>query len=88
VNIRPWAPFLEEVAREIRLVPWLDREPYAFWKGNPDVGGLPSDLMRCNASDNGKDWNARHVRQDWEDADWNGFKDSNLARQCTYTYGI
>ncbi|PUZ66579.1 hypothetical protein GQ55_3G328600 [Panicum hallii var. hallii] len=88
VNIRPWAPFLEEVAREIRLVPWLDREPYAFWKGNPDVGGLPSDLMRCNASDNGKDWNARHVRQDWEDADWNGFKDSNLARQCTYTYKI
>ncbi|RLN29730.1 hypothetical protein C2845_PM05G21680 [Panicum miliaceum] len=58
MNIRPWAPFLEEVEREIRRVPWLDREPYAFWKGNPDVGGLRSDLMRCNASDNGTDWNA------------------------------
>ncbi|RLN00293.1 O-glucosyltransferase rumi-like [Panicum miliaceum] len=56
--------------------------------GNPDVGGLRSDLMRCNASDNGKDWNARLVRQDWEDADWNGFKDSNLAKQCTYRYKI
>jgi len=84
VNIRPWAPFLEEVKREIRRVPWHDREPYAFWKGNPDVGGLRSDLMRCN----GSDWNALLVRQDWEDADRNGFKDSNLAKQCTYRYGI
>ncbi|KAG2628458.1 hypothetical protein PVAP13_3KG390600 [Panicum virgatum] len=89
VNIRPWAPFLEEVEREIRRVPWLDREPYAFWKGNPDVGGLRTDLMRCNGSHNSKvDWNARLVRQDWEDADRNGFKDSNLAKQCTYRYKI
>ena len=84
VNIRPWGPLLEEVERESRRVPWHDREPYAFWKGNPDVGGLRSDLMRCN----GSDWNARLVRQDWEDADRNGFKDSNLAKQCTYRYGI
>ncbi|CAN6333499.1 unnamed protein product [Urochloa humidicola] len=89
VNIRPWAPFLEEVVHETRRVPWLDREPYAFWKGNPDVGGrLRSDLMQCNVSDNGRDWNARLVRQDWEDADRNGFKDSNLAKQCTYRYKI
>ncbi|CAL4907419.1 unnamed protein product [Urochloa decumbens] len=90
VNIRPWAPFLEEVARETRRIPWLDRDPYAFWKGNPDVGGrLRGDLMRCNVSHNGKDgWNARLVRQDWEDADRNGFKGSNLAKQCTYRYKI
>ncbi|CAL4892869.1 unnamed protein product [Urochloa decumbens] len=89
VNIRPWAPFLEEVQRETRRVPWMNREPYAFWKGNPDVGGrLRGDLMRCNVSSNGKDWNARLVRQDWEDADRNGFKDSNLAKQCTYRYKI
>ncbi|KAF8652412.1 hypothetical protein HU200_062741 [Digitaria exilis] len=84
VNIRPWAPFLEEVVRESRSMPWKDREPYAFWKGNPDVGGLRGELMRCNNSHGSKDWNTRLVRQDWEDADRNGFKDSNLAKQCTY----
>ncbi|TKW27986.1 hypothetical protein SEVIR_3G293800v4 [Setaria viridis] len=88
VNIRPWAPFLEEVARESRRTPWLDREPYAFWKGNPNVCGLRRDLMRCNASDSGKDWNARLFRQDWGYANRNGFKDSNLAKQCNYRYKI
>nr|CAB3465612.1 unnamed protein product [Digitaria exilis] len=88
VNIRPWAQFMEEVVRESRSMPWKDREPYAFWKGNPDVGGLRGELMRCNNSHGSKDWNAWLVRQDWEDADRNGFKDSNLAKQCTYRYKI
>ncbi|PUZ66580.1 hypothetical protein GQ55_3G329100 [Panicum hallii var. hallii] len=89
VNIRPWAPFLEEVARESWRTPWLDRKPYAFWKGNANVCGLRRDLMRCNkGSDSGKDWNARLFRQDWGYANRNGFKDSNLAKQCTYRYKI
>ncbi|CAL4900064.1 unnamed protein product [Urochloa decumbens] len=89
VNIRPWAPFLEEVARESRRVPWMEREPYAFWKGNPNPGSLRKDLMRCNASGSGgKQWNARLFSQDWGYANRNGFKDSNLAKQCTYRYKI
>ena len=87
VNIRPWAPFLEEVARETQRTPWLDREPYAFWKGNANVCGLRRDLMRCNkGSDSGRDWNARVFNQNWGFANRNGFKDSNLAKQCTYRY--
>ncbi|CAN6347291.1 unnamed protein product [Urochloa humidicola] len=89
VNIRPWAPFLEEVERESQRVPWIDREPYAFWKGNPNPGSLRKDLMRCNASGRAaKDWNARLFSQDWGYANRNGFKDSNLAKQCTYRYKI
>ncbi|KAG2628459.1 hypothetical protein PVAP13_3KG390400 [Panicum virgatum] len=89
VNIRPWAPFLEEVARETQRTPWLDREPYAFWKGNANVCGLRRDLMRCNkGSDSGRDWNARVFNQNWGFANRNGFKDSNLAKQCTYRYKI
>nr|CAB3465614.1 unnamed protein product [Digitaria exilis] len=89
VNIRPWAPFLEEVERESRSLPWKDREPYAFWKGNPNVSGLRRDLMRCNGTDDGgKDWHVRVFRQDWGYANRNGFKDSNLAKQCTYRYKI
>ena len=72
---------------ETQRTPWLDREPYAFWKGNANVCGLRRDLMRCNkGSDSGRDWNARLFRQDWGYANRNGFKDSNLAKQCTYRY--
>ncbi|KAL6619448.1 hypothetical protein ACP70R_034587 [Stipagrostis hirtigluma subsp. patula] len=89
VNIRPWAPFVEEEAHENRRVPWPERKPYAYWKGNPDVASVRKDLMRCNASSKGgKDWNARLFRQDWKRANRNGFKDSNLAKQCLYRYKI
>ena len=78
---------LEEVRRENERVRWPERQPYAFWKGNANVCGLRRDLMRCNkGSDSGRDWNARLFRQDWGYANRNGFKDSNLAKQCTYRY--
>ncbi|KAK3135875.1 hypothetical protein QOZ80_5BG0424590 [Eleusine coracana subsp. coracana] len=89
VNVRPWAPFLEEVARENRRVAWNDRQPYAFWKGNPGVGGARRDLMRCNFNaTSGVDWNARLVRQDWGVAGRTGYKDSDMAKQCLYRYKI
>lgn len=37
---------------------WVDREPYAFWKGNPGVAPTRRDLMKCNPSDT-QDWYAR-----------------------------
>ncbi|KAL6875636.1 hypothetical protein ACP4OV_013149 [Aristida adscensionis] len=89
VGVRPWAPFLEEAARGNRAVPWPEREPYAYWKGNPDVAASRRDLLRCNASGKGgRDWNARVFRQDWGHAVANGFKDSNMAKQCLYRYKI
>jgi hypothetical protein len=42
--------------------------------------------MRCNVNDAtpGVDWKARVFRQDWGLASRNGYKDSNLAKQCLY----
>ncbi|CAN6300632.1 unnamed protein product [Urochloa humidicola] len=92
VNIQPWAPFLDAAARENRRVPWPARQPYAFWKGNPDVSAARADLLRCNSTGDGDDadWNARLFRQDWAAAGRQGFKgsDSDPARQCKYRYKI
>ncbi|TKW03355.1 hypothetical protein SEVIR_7G018500v4 [Setaria viridis] len=87
VNVRPWAPLLQEMDRETRRLPWPEREPYAHWKGNPGVSTQRADLLRCNVSDK-MDWNARLFRQDWNAAIRGGFKDSNLAKQCAYRYKI
>jgi hypothetical protein len=80
VNVRPWASLLEEMANETRRLPWPEREPYAFWKGNPDVSPARQDLFRCNSTRD----RIKVFRQDWGAAIRNGFKDSNLAKQCRY----
>ncbi|CAN6247633.1 unnamed protein product [Urochloa humidicola] len=87
VNIRPWAPLLQEMDNETGRLPWTEREPYAQWKGNAGVSAMRADLLRCNVTDK-MDWNARLFRQDWAAAIRRGFKDSNLAKQCTYRYKI
>jgi protein glucosyltransferase len=84
VNIRPWAPLLEELAAETARLPWAQREPYAYWKGNPSVSADRRDLLRCNRTE----WNARVFAQDWGAAIRDGFRGSNLAKQCRYRYKI
>ncbi|XP_040382778.1 O-glucosyltransferase rumi-like isoform X2 [Oryza brachyantha] len=83
VNIRPWAPLLAEMDEENARLPWPDREPYAYWKGNPYVSPLRQRLLRCNDSRT-----ARLYTQDWGFANRNGFRNSNLARQCRHRYKI
>ncbi|CAO2190205.1 unnamed protein product [Urochloa humidicola] len=85
VNIRPWAPLLEEMAAEAARLPWLEREPYAYWKGNPSVSADRGDLLRCNKTE---EWNTRVFAQDWDTAIRDGFRGSNLAEQCRYRYKI
>ncbi|RWW39183.1 hypothetical protein BHE74_00055512 [Ensete ventricosum] len=58
VNIKPWRTLSKELEEGNRIVKWRDREPYAYWKGNPWVSDGRSDLMRCNVSKH-HDWNAR-----------------------------
>ncbi|RLN03783.1 hypothetical protein C2845_PM13G00160 [Panicum miliaceum] len=87
VNIRPWAPLLEEMAAEMARLPWPEREPYAYWKGNPGVSADRADLLRCNVSDKA-DWNARVFAQDWGAAIRAGFRGSNLAEQCRHRYKV
>ncbi|CAL4996592.1 unnamed protein product [Urochloa decumbens] len=85
VNIRPWAPLLEEMAAETARLPWAEREPYAYWKGNPSVSADRHDLLRCNKTE---EWKARVFAQDWDAAIRAGFRGSNLAEQCRYRYKI
>jgi len=62
VNIKPWQVLLGELKEGNKKIPWLNREPYAYWKGNPVVAETREDLMKCNVSEN-QDWNARLYAQ-------------------------
>ncbi|CAK7348065.1 unnamed protein product [Dovyalis caffra] len=43
-------------------IKWQDREPYAYWRGNPYVSPNREDLLKCNVS-NKYDWFARIYEQ-------------------------
>ncbi|XP_020260552.1 protein O-glucosyltransferase 1-like isoform X2 [Asparagus officinalis] len=87
VNIKPWEALSGELKEGNKRIKWVDREPYAYWKGNPSVAHTRMDLMKCNISE-GQEWNARIFAQDWFSEGKKGFKESNLASQCNYRYKI
>ncbi|KAJ7962355.1 O-glucosyltransferase rumi-like [Quillaja saponaria] len=84
-NIKPWSQLLEEIVEGNKRTKWKDRVPFAYWRGNPDVGR--KDLMACRGS-NEKEWNTHLYVQDWGKETRTGFKQSNLAEQCTHRYKI
>ncbi|KAL8106781.1 hypothetical protein AgCh_023521 [Apium graveolens] len=87
INIKPWEMILKEMKEGNSKVKWMDREPYAYWKGNPFVVDNRKDLLKCNISEE-HDWNARLFVQDWIREGQQGFQQSNVANQCTYRYKI
>ncbi|KAF5175252.1 O-glucosyltransferase rumi-like protein [Thalictrum thalictroides] len=87
INIKPWDSLLKELKEGNRKVKWMDREPYAYWKGNPAVAETRQDLLKCNVSEK-HDWNARLYAQDWGAEIQKGYKESNLADQCIHRYKI
>ncbi|XP_027361307.1 O-glucosyltransferase rumi homolog [Abrus precatorius] len=87
INIRPWEHLLKEIEEGNKRIEWDNREPYAYWKGNPFVAETRQDLLKCNLSSE-QDWNARLFVQDWILESQQGFNQSNLANQCTYRYKI
>ncbi|XP_065869749.1 uncharacterized protein [Euphorbia lathyris] len=87
VDIKPWERLLEELKEGNNKMRWMEREAYAFWKGNPTVAETRQDLMKCNVSQE-QDWNARVYAQDWFKESQEGYKQSNLADQCNYRYKI
>ena len=62
INIKPWVPLIKELEEANKRTKWEDRQPYAFWKGNPDVSATRHDLLKCNVSKK-RDWNARVYKQ-------------------------
>lgn len=87
INIKPWDSLLKDLKKGNEKIKWKDREPYAFWKGNPTVAATRQDLLKCNVSDT-QDWNARLYAQDWLKETQQGFKQSDLGSQCAHRYKI
>ncbi|KAF7852351.1 hypothetical protein BT93_L0905 [Corymbia citriodora subsp. variegata] len=87
VNIKPWESLSRDLKEGNKRVKWMDREPHAYWKGNPTVAATRQDLLRCNVSDK-TDWNARIFAQDWTRESQQGYKQSDLANQCIHRYKI
>uniref|UniRef100_K3Y6K5 Glycosyl transferase CAP10 domain-containing protein n=1 Tax=Setaria italica TaxID=4555 RepID=K3Y6K5_SETIT len=87
INIKPWDALQEDLKDGNNRVKWMDREPYAYWKGNPSVSATRQELVKCNVSST-KDWNARIYAQDWFKESKAGYKDSDLGSQCSHRYKI
>lgn len=87
INIKPWDALKEDLKAGNNRVRWMDREPYAYWKGNPSVSATRKELVKCNVSST-HDWNARIYAQDWFKESKAGYKDSDLSSQCAHRYKI
>ncbi|KAK3434383.1 hypothetical protein EUGRSUZ_D01868 [Eucalyptus grandis] len=83
INIMPWERVQMELKQGNERKKWIEREPHAYWKGNPFVAETRRDLLKCNVSET-QDWNARLFIQDWILESQQGFKNSDLASQCTH----
>jgi hypothetical protein len=86
-NIKPWESLMTDLKEGNKRMRWTDREPYAYWKGNPTVAVTREDLLKCNVSEN-MDWKARLYAQDWIRESEKGYKQSDLASQCDHRYKI
>jgi hypothetical protein len=62
INIKPWDALQKELNSGNRRVKWMYRQPYAYWKGNPDVATIRQELVKCNVSSE-HEWNARIYKQ-------------------------
>ncbi|KAK8537138.1 hypothetical protein V6N13_042085 [Hibiscus sabdariffa] len=87
IRVKSWVPLLNDLMEGNQRIKWDDREPYAYWKGNPQVAETRQDLLRCNVSDT-HDWGARVYAQDWGRESQQGYKTSNLANQCVHRFKI
>lgn len=87
LNIRPWVSLKNEMKNGNKRIKWRKRNPFAFWKGNAWVSKNRQELMKCNVT-NKNDWNARLYQVNWGDESKKGFKQTNLANQCTHRYKI
>ncbi|KAJ4955712.1 hypothetical protein NE237_012495 [Protea cynaroides] len=87
VNIKPWGRLSKQLMEANKMMIWSKREPYAHWKGNPETSENRRHLMKCKSSHN-QDWNARIYVQDWEKEAREGFKNSDLTKQCIHRYKI
>ncbi|XP_021748526.1 O-glucosyltransferase rumi-like [Chenopodium quinoa] len=53
INIKGWEGLKKDLAEGNNRVPWMNRLPFAFWKGNADMGDRIK-LLQCNSTDRWK----------------------------------
>ncbi|KAK9749385.1 hypothetical protein RND81_02G122600 [Saponaria officinalis] len=82
--IRPWDSTIKELKDANDKMKWVERKPYAFYKGNL-FNGHRDDLAKCNST---KDWNAQIYNMNWDLEMKEGFKDAKMAKQCMHKYKI
>ncbi|XP_058204692.1 uncharacterized protein LOC131318749 isoform X1 [Rhododendron vialii] len=87
LQIQPWETLKEELEEGNHKVKWMDRVPYAYWKGNIWTGHVRQDLVKCNVSEK-QDLGALIYHVDWQHEEQMRFKHTNLASQCTHRYKI
>lgn len=60
-NLRPWEEEFGDIKQGSRRRSWYNKQPRAYWKGNPDVvSPIRLELMKCNHS---RLWGAQIMRQ-------------------------
>ncbi|GMP61497.1 hypothetical protein CsSME_00023938 [Camellia sinensis var. sinensis] len=57
IHIKPWETLRKDLEEGNKRVKWIDRIPYAYWKGNPRTGLVRNELLKCNLTDR-HDWRA------------------------------
>ncbi|CAL5340052.1 unnamed protein product [Camellia sinensis] len=57
LKIKPWETFKKDLEEGNHRVKWIDRIPYAYWKGNSRVSLVRKGLHKCNATHK-HDWGA------------------------------
>ncbi|CAL5340054.1 unnamed protein product [Camellia sinensis] len=87
LQIKPWEALRKDLEAGNKRLKWIDRIPYAYWKGNPRVGLVRNELLKCNLTDR-HDWGALIYDLNWGLARQGRYKSTDLAKQCTHRYKI
>jgi len=85
IQTPPWETLVKEIEKGSQKIKWADRDPTAYWKGNPFMGVERMNLMNCTQRPN---WNGRLYSQDWDKETREGFTQSKLSDQCQHRYKI
>jgi hypothetical protein len=85
IRTPPWETLAKEIQNGSQKVKWEDRDPTAYWKGNPYMGQGRQDLMNCIHR---RHWGGRLYNQDWDKETRQGFRQSKLSDQCHHRYKI
>ncbi|KAI3772231.1 hypothetical protein L6452_03412 [Arctium lappa] len=86
LRLGPWQDEFQSIKQGSQAMSWEKKFPYAYWKGNPDVGSpVREELLFCNDTNK---WGAQILHQNWTQEILDGFKNSKLSSQCNHRYKI